>query len=134
ALVVVVSAMSGVTNKLHEIAGLSEKGEHRAASALLQQLHDQHDAVARILIHSPAIRNRISRKIRQVFREGQEVCQVATRRCALHPHEPDAIAGIGERVSAPLVAAVLAESGLASEAIDATELVVTNSLHGGADP
>jgi bifunctional aspartokinase / homoserine dehydrogenase 1 len=133
-LVVVVSAMSGVTNKLHEAAQLSETGDRKAANAMFQQLLEQHDAVVRLLLHSPAVRTRVWRKIRRVFREGQNLCQSATKRRVLHPNERDAIAGIGERVSAPLVAAVLSESGLSSEAIEATRLVVTNSLHGGADP
>ena len=46
----------------------------------------------------------------------------------------DAISGLGERLCAPLVAAALAEIGVASEAIDATELVVTDSYHGAAEP
>jgi aspartokinase/homoserine dehydrogenase 1 len=134
ALVVVVSAMSGVTNKLNEAARLSEAGDRKGVNALFKELRQRHDAVVKLLIHSPADQNRIIRKIRQVFREAQDLCQVALQAGALTPHERDAIAGVGERVSAPLVAAVLAESGVASEPIEATHLVVTNSLHGGADP
>ncbi len=134
ALVVVVSAMSGVTNKLNEAAKLSEAGDRKCANAIFEQLREQHDAVVRLLIHSPANRKRISRKIRHVFREGQDLCQVALQGAALTPRERDAIAGVGERAAAPLVAAVLAELGVVSESIEATHLVVTNALHGGADP
>jgi aspartokinase/homoserine dehydrogenase 1 len=134
ALAVVVSAMSGVTSKLNEAARLSEAGDRKRVTALFKELREQHDAVVKALIHSPANRNRISRKIRQVFREGQGFCQAAMQGGAFTPSERDAIAGVGERVSAPLVAAVLAEFGVASEAIEATHLVVTNSLHGSADP
>jgi aspartokinase/homoserine dehydrogenase 1 len=133
-LVVVVSAMSGVTNKLNEAARLSEAGDRKRITALFKELREQHDAVVKVLIHSPADRNRISRKVQQVFREAQDLCQVAVRRGALTPRERDAIAGVGEQASAPLIAAVLAECGVTSEAIEATDLVVTNSLHGGADP
>jgi aspartokinase/homoserine dehydrogenase 1 len=134
ALVVVVSAMSGVTNKLNEAARLSEAGDRKRVTALFKELREQHEAVVKLLIHSPANGNRISRKIRQVFRQGLDLCQAAIQSGAFTPRERDAIAGVGERVSAPLVAAVLAESGLASEAIEATHLVVTNSHHGSADP
>src|SRR5271169_3696391 len=52
----------------------------------------------------------------------------------LTPRERDAISCLGERLSAPLVAAALAEQGVRSEAIDATELVITDSCHGAAEP
>src|SRR5207245_11040692 len=46
----------------------------------------------------------------------------------------DSISSLGERLSAPIVAAALVECGVASEAIEATELVLTDSQHGAADP
>jgi aspartate kinase len=126
--------MCGVTNKLNEAAALSEAGDRKEMAAVFEELCERHDAVIRALIHSTADRNYISHKIRQIFREGQDLCQAKVQGGALTLCERDAIAGLGERVSAPLVAAVLAGSGVASEAIDATHLVVTNSHHGGADP
>ena len=52
----------------------------------------------------------------------------------LTPRARDSISSLGERLSAPLVAAALAESGVASEAIEATELVLTDSCHGSRGP
>jgi len=46
----------------------------------------------------------------------------------------DSISSLGERLSAPIVAAALVQCGVASEAIEATELVLTDSQHGAADP
>src|SRR6202041_4171554 len=40
----------------------------------------------------------------------------------------------GERLSAPLVAAALQECGVETEAIEATELIVTDGYHGAAEP
>jgi aspartokinase/homoserine dehydrogenase 1 len=52
----------------------------------------------------------------------------------LTPRALDAISSVGERLSAPLVAGALAELGAASEAVNATELIVTDSFHGAAEP
>lgn len=52
----------------------------------------------------------------------------------LTPRTLDSISSLGERLSAPIVACALAELGAPSEAIDATELIVTDNSHGGADP
>jgi aspartate kinase len=46
----------------------------------------------------------------------------------------DAISSLGERLSAPLVSAALKELGVQSEALEATELIVTDDFHGGAEP
>jgi aspartokinase/homoserine dehydrogenase 1 len=133
-LVVVVSAMSGVTNKLIEAGVRSEAGDHQRVAAIFQELREQHEAVVHSLIHSPEERKQIRQAMRQIFCEGEELCRGGALSGELTPPERDAIAGLGERLSAPLVAAVLAENGVASEALEATELVVTNAHHGGADP
>ena len=44
------------------------------------------------------------------------------------------ISGTGERLSAPLLAAVLRANGVAAEWVDAAEIVVTDDNFGNADP
>lgn len=133
-VVVVVSAMSGVTNKLVEAAKQSATGNRRLVTAIFEELRQRHEAAANTLIHSPEMRRSIGLKMTQVIQEGERLCQHAIQHQELTPRMCDAVSGIGERLSAPLVAAALAEQGIASEAIEATELVVTDSCHGAAEP
>ncbi len=133
-VVVVVSAMSGVTNKLLEAATNSETGDRSQVTAILQELRKQHNAVASELIRSTTGRNRIDRKVHGLFQEADALCQGTILLRELTLRARDAIASLGERLSARLVAAVLADSGVASEAIDATEVIVTDSCYGGAEP
>ncbi len=133
-LVVVVSAMSGVTNKLLEAATLSQAGDRQSAFAILEGLRKRHEATIESLLDSPAERNRTAEKLRALFEEGERLCENAALRRELTLAARDAISSLGERLSAPLVAAALAERGVPSEAIEATEVIVTNSTHGGADP
>src|SRR5208282_5528996 len=133
-LVVVVSAMSGVTDRLIEAAALSESGDSEQVAQILEELHNQHNDVARALIPSTAERSRIACKIQEMFREGDHLCQGTILLRELTQRARDTISSLGERLSAPLVAATLADRGVASEAIDATELVVTDSYHGASEP
>lgn len=133
-VVVVVSAMSGVTNKLVEAAKQSAAGNHRLVTAIFEELRQRHETAANLLIHSPEGRQSIDLKLAQIIQEGQAVCQQTILHQELTPRLSDAISGIGERLSAPIVAAALAERGIASQAIEATELVVTDSCHGAAEP
>jgi aspartokinase/homoserine dehydrogenase 1 len=133
-LVVVVSAMSGVTNKLVEAAAHSEAGNREAVVMIFEELRERHRAVAGALIHSAPVRNRIHREVEQVFQEGERLCQGTALLRELTLRARDSISSLGERLSAPIVAAALAECGVRSEAIEAIELVVTDSCHGAADP
>jgi aspartokinase/homoserine dehydrogenase 1 len=131
---VVVSAMSGVTNKLIEAATHSEAGDHKQVATILEELRKQHEAVASALIHSATARNCIDRKIQQLFQEADALCQGTILLRELTLRTRDSISSLGERLSAPLVAAALADRGVASQEIDTTEVVVTDSCHGAAEP
>ena len=133
-IVVVVSAMSGVTNKLVEAATQSEVGQSVPGASILEEIRRQHQAAIDTLIHSPAQRTQLDGKMKALFQEGDRLCQGTSLLGELTPRSRDAISALGERLSAPLVAAALAEGGVASVAIEATQLVVTDSCHGAAEP
>ncbi len=133
-VVVVVSAMSGVTNHLIEAATCSEAGDRDRASALLQGLGEQHALALEALIHDPETRNRLAPRIQENLRLAQRLCEGTALIHELTSRTLDAISSLGERLSAPLVAGALSEQGVLSEAIEATELVVTDSYHGAAEP
>jgi bifunctional aspartokinase / homoserine dehydrogenase 1 len=133
-IVVVVSAMSGVTNKLIEAAVQSEAGNREAVEAILAHLRERHEIVVEALIQSDEERRRIGESMQKFFEEGERLCQGTLLLGELTPRARDSISSLGERLSTPLLAAVLADRGLASECIEATEVVVTDSYYGGAEP
>jgi aspartate kinase len=133
-VVVVVSAMSGITDRLIEAAALSESGDRQRVALILEDLRNQHEAVAEVLILSPTERSRIACEMQEIFHEGDRLCQGTILLRELTARARDTISSLGERLSASLVAATLADRGVASEAIDATKLVVTDSYHDAAEP
>ena len=133
-IAVVVSAMGGVTNRLIEAAMESKAGNGCGVAEVFAQLRKQHNNALTALIHSEERRRDLQRKLDGLFAEGERLCQDTISLHELTPRALDAISGLGERLCAPLVAAALVENGVVSEAIEATELVVTDSYHGGAEP
>lgn len=133
-VVVVVSAMSGVTNKLIEAARQAEVGDAKQVAMIFEELHKKHEATAAALIHSATELKRIEQKMREIFQEGDHLCQGTILLHELTPRALDSIASLGERLSAPLVGAALMDRGLDCEAIEATELIETDSYHGCAEP
>ena len=131
---VVVSAMSGVTSKLVEVANRAGEGDLKQALALLLELKQRHETAAQALVASVSAKNAVTKTIRAILQEIEEICGEVAECQILTPEEADAISGAGERLSVPLVAAALTEAGTSCEPIEATELVVTDGHHGAAEP
>lgn len=132
-VVVVVSAMSGVTNGLFEAAKAAEEADINRVLLILSHLRRTHRRAARALISSSSELNLIQDKIKHLIDEADHLCQTSLLQ-KLTDGVRDSIASIGERLSAPLIAGALRDRGLASEDIEATELIVTDRVHGGAEP
>jgi bifunctional aspartokinase / homoserine dehydrogenase 1 len=132
--VAVVSAMSGVTNRLIKAAHNARAGNASEASVILEALRKQHESALAGLIPSEKKRKPIVDKMKAVLDEGRRLCDGTALLRELTPRALDAISSLGERLSAPLVAAAVREAGATSEAIEATELIVTDAFHGGAEP
>jgi aspartate kinase len=133
-VVTVVSAMSGVTNRLIEAAIHAEAGDLERTGAAFAMLRKNHEAALRELIRSEEKRKPIAERLDQIFAEGERLCKGTALLRELTARTLDAISSLGERLSAPIVAGALQELGVASEAIEATELIATDNCHGGADP
>ena len=133
-ILVVVSAMSGVTNRLIEAATRAEAGERDNAALLIDALRKQHDLALNALIHDPETRKRLSARIQELLREATRLCDGTALIRELTPRTLDSVSSLGERLSAPLVAAALKEYGVETEAVEATELIVTDGYHGAAEP
>lgn len=132
--VAVVSAMSGVTNKLIEAAKTAQTGNGTGATGVMEGLRAQHEAALNSLLSSEAERGQVRKKLDTVLAEGSRFCEGTALLRELSPRTMDAISSLGERLSAPLVSAAVKELGLQSEAVEATELIVTDEFHGGAEP
>lgn len=133
-VVVVVSAMSGVTNSLIDAATQSEAGNYESAAKVFAGIRELHAAAIDSLIRSPEERSRLAQKMNEFLQEGEHLCQGTMLLGELSPQIRDSISSLGERLSAPLVAAALSEHGIDSEAVDATALIVTDSDYGAANP
>ena len=134
AVLVVVSAMSGVTNRLIEAATQAEAGDREKSTGIFNSLRSQHDSALEELVRRPEPRGVVAERLAEVLAEGQRLCDGTALLRELTPRTLDSISSIGERLSAPLFAACLAELGVRSEAVNATELIVTDPYHGRAEP
>src|SRR5260370_24895663 len=131
--VAVVSAMSGVTNQLVEAAKNAQAGNAAEAAAIVDTLRLQHEAAVSTLSNSEEERARIRRRMEEVLPEGRRLCEGTALLRELTPRTLDAISSLGERLSAPLVAAAVRELGGPSESHEAPKLIGADAFHGGAN-
>jgi aspartate kinase len=134
AVVVVVSAMSGVTNQLVAAATCAGAGDSAAGTKLIEALRHQHQDALASLVPQDHARCTVARHIDETLSEGQRLFDGTALLRELTPRVLDSISSLGERLCAPIFAAALNQLGMHSAAADATELIITDSYHGGAEP
>jgi aspartate kinase len=131
--VVVVSAMSRVTDALLESVRAAGEGRAAEGAAGLEEHFARHLEVAHALL-SEEFYGLVEATVEDARREIEGALgEVAGggRPCALLQ---DLVVSQGERLSATLLAAVLRGSGLRARYVDARLCVITDGLHGRATP
>lgn len=133
-LVVVVSAMSGITNLLLNATQRAAQGEVAAVAAACTALRARHLEALEHLVPEAGPRCAVAAELETFFdrfaRIGEGIALVGE----LPPRAQDFVAGLGERLSARLVAAALCNCGLSAVACDADRLIITDDTFGAAVP
>jgi aspartokinase/homoserine dehydrogenase 1 len=128
--VIVVSALSGMTDGLIETAGRAALGTGAYAGAI-RALRERHEKIlAAFLRGEPRkiARSAMAASFTELSRtlDGVEILR------ELSPRILDYIMSFGERLSASLIAAVLTARGIPAEYLDTRSLIVTDDQHGAA--
>ncbi len=128
---IIVSAMSGVTDKLLNGAKSAAAGEDGIAKQIASELNEKHiNALEQLAPKAKLSRNTIE----ILLEEFVSLCHAIYVLGEASPRALDAIASLGERMSAPLVAAALDEAGIPSSAVDTREVLVTDDVYQFASP
>lgn len=133
-IVAVVSAMSGITNLLLDTAGKAAQGQPVDPADFRWELAERHLAVVGELIRDSHRSADVSTAITALAERCARLIESVQVLEDLSPRVRDWIVSFGERMSATLVAAVLADRGVPSEPVDADRLIVTDSDYGNGSP
>src|ERR1700686_2085952 len=109
---VVVSAMSGVTNRLIDAAHHAKCGDRDAGKTLADALRRQHAEALAVLVHDESARAEVQRRIDEILAEGARLYEGTALLRELPPRTLDAISSLGERLCAPVFAAALSQMGV----------------------
>ncbi len=132
-LAVVVSAMGGVTDTLIRAANQAAKGDRQNSKDVRQDLARRHREVADKLL-SPAEQAKVLPRLAEQLTDFENLCSGFSLVREVTPRAMDTLSSLGEVMSATLMAAILRSMGHPAEAVDATELIVTDDNFGSASP
>ena len=133
-LVVVVSALAGVTDALLDIAAHAVRGEEDSVRAAAATLHARHAAAARALLSGAQRSKEALRLIDEAFAELEQIASGLVIVRELTPRTSDYLVARGERLSAQLVAAGLEEAACPVALVDALEVIKSDGTFGHASP
>lgn len=133
-VIVVTSAMSGVTNLLLDSAASASHGKVDSLSETEATLKEKHFAAADTLIKDETLREQTKTEIDTLIQYLVDLCKAIAVLGEASPRAMDAVASLGERMSVRLLAAVVNDAGIPAQAIESTEFIITNANHQNAHP
>ncbi len=131
---VVVSAMSGVTNQLLAGAWAAAEGRDSDACEIKDALLARHLATIEALIPPGPERSALSDRVEDRLHEVERLYRSIGVLGELTARGRDHVAAFGEQLSVRILAAVLRRRGARAQAIASTELIVTDDQFGSANP
>jgi aspartate kinase len=134
-LILVVSALDGVTDALIEAAHLAQLGNQRGYRRIVANLRLRHLALIEELPLGSTERTALQADIDRLLFDMLDTYQAITQTTDAHiVRMVDTTLGVGEKLAARLLAALLRQKEVRSVAIDATDLIITDNVFGNASP
>ena len=132
--VVVVSAMSGVTNRLIAAAQQAASGDETGFRELAKSLEQTHGTAISALVSDATKQKDLFEQVKSITGEMSNICHGVTLLKELTPRALAAVSCIGERLSARIMAAGLCAQAVPGQCVEATEVIVTDTEYNQAEP
>lgn len=131
-VIVVVSAMSGVTDALFTSMQEAAAGSKWAYLSCAQKLRDRHEEAVNLLTSPGKDRDTVIHEVAALMNQHTELCQAVNILGEATPRIIDAVVSFGERMSCRAVAAAMRHQGINAVAYDASQFIVTDDRYGSA--
>ena len=132
--VVVVSALGGVTNSLIEAARAAASGNGDQCRSVRLALENRHREAIEYCVVDGNRGEELQRHTSGLLDWLENLCRSIHTLGELTPRGLDVVSGLGERLSARIMAATLQELGVPADPVEATEVIVTDDQFGNAVP
>jgi aspartate kinase len=130
---VVVSAMSKVTDGLLAMAAAAGKGDGDKAVELCHQVRERHFTTAGELLHT-GLFTEVHAKLHTEFESLEHLLLGIAAVGELTPRTSDYVVSFGERLSSIMVTAAFTARDIPAVLLDARKVIITDAQHGKAVP
>jgi aspartate kinase len=131
--IVVVSALSNVTDELLEAGRLAAKGQLEQANELLVSLQRRHEQVVQQSA-GPAQAEALRAQLEEDFGKMRQILKGVAGAGELTPRLQDHLVSFGEMMASRIVQAAFTHAGLDAVWVNALDLIVTDAAHTQATP
>jgi len=132
--VVVLSAMSGVTDSLVRAARTAASGDGISFRTIRQELQAKHEQAIAVCVTDPEHARGLRAEVASLLNWFENICQSIHTLGELTPRGLDILSGLGERLCVRIAAAAMLSQGFKAQTVEATELIVTDGNFGSANP
>ena len=133
-LIVVTSAMTGVTDALIQATEAIARGDESALKQHLHDINERHHTAAHELGLDPSPKYDLGAVLTEMLRELHTTALAACGRSDTSPQMYDMIVSYGERLCIQLLSAAARQAGVNAQPIEATQLIVTTDGFSDAEP
>ena len=133
-LVIVVSALSGITDLLLDGARQAAAGDPTVGERNAGEILKRHRAAISGVVTSAAARKRLLAEVEASVHEYRDLVRAVVSLGDLPARASDLVVSRGERLSSAIVAAALTQARRTARVVDALEVVVTDGRYGNASP
>lgn len=135
-LILVVSALEGVTDALIEAAQLAQLSNRRGYRRIAATIRTRHLALVEKLPLGPVERATLHADIDRLLFDLLNISQTISDAMSdtVTAETMDAVIGVGEKLAARVVAALLRQNDQRGVAIDTTDIIITDDTFGAAVP
>jgi len=133
-LLVVASAMSGITNRLIACARHAASGDEQGYKASAAEIRQRHSDTIKALPIKDSARAGLLDEIENLIAMLEKYCASVHTLGEITPRTLDAIESLGERMNIRQVSALLAALGVPSQPVDAERIIVTDQAYQNAHP
>ncbi|MFM7680011.1 MAG: aspartate kinase [Roseiflexaceae bacterium] len=129
---VVCSALPGITDALLRAARAAVHGGETETDVARRELWNRHRQIAEKMVTDDWEREMLFQKLSELLKQLDRLTRAMATLGEYSPRGIDAIASLGERFAAHLVAVILRQNGVAAQMFDAADLIVTDDHFGSA--
>src|SRR3954468_8076417 len=122
-LVVIVSAMAGVTDTLGHMIDQAAARDTVAYRRTLTTIREAHIAAVATLFENEALQQDLVRQIDRILFDTMNICDMVMAKREALPRDRDVVMATGERLIVQILTALVRQEGLKAAAVDAASII-----------